>query len=206
MAILSYSLGKRQRPTLELTSSHGSRRILIKLLFGKDSLLISSHVQKENKMGTMPVPKLLFQMSIPMMLSMLVQALYNVIDSIFVAQINENALTAVSLAFPLQNLMISIAVGTGVGVNALLSRSLGEKNMKAVQDTARNGLFLSVASFIVFALFSLIIIKPLLSFQTNDSQILEYGTTYLRIVTLLSAGVFMGIMLERLLQATGRTF
>ena len=157
-------------------------------------------------MGTMPVPKLLFQMSIPMMLSMLVQALYNVIDSIFVAQINENALTAVSLAFPLQNLMISIAVGTGVGVNALLSRSLGEKNMKAVQDTARNGLFLSVASFIVFALFSLIIIKPFLSFQTNDSQILEYGTTYLRIVTLLSAGVFMGIMLERLLQATGRTF
>ena len=167
---------------------------------------MSSHVQKENKMGTMPVPKLLFQMSIPMMLSMLVQALYNVIDSIFVAQINENALTAVSLAFPLQNLMISIAVGTGVGVNALLSRSLGEKNMKAVQDTARNGLFLSVASFIVFALFSLIIIKPFLSFQTNDSQILEYGTTYLRIVTLLSAGVFMGIMLERLLQATGRTF
>ena len=157
-------------------------------------------------MGTMPVPKLLFQMSIPMMLSMLVQALYNVIDSIFVAQINENALTAVSLAFPLQNLMISIAVGTGVGVNALLSRSLGEKNMKAVQDTARNGLFLSVASFIVFALFSLIIIKPFLSFQTNDSQILEYGTTYLRIVTLLSTGVFMGIMLERLLQATGRTF
>lgn len=157
-------------------------------------------------MGTMPVPKLLFQMSIPMMLSMLVQALYNVIDSIFVAQINENALTAVSLAFPLQNLIISIAVGTGVGVNALLSRSLGEKNMKAVQDTARNGLFLSVASFIVFALFSLIIIKPFLSFQTNDSQILEYGTTYLRIVTLLSAGVFMGIMLERLLQATGRTF
>lgn len=107
---------------------------------------MSSHVQKENKMGTMPVPKLLFQMSIPMMLSMLVQALYNVIDSIFVAQINENALTAVSLAFPLQNLMIAIAVGTSVGVNALLSRSLGEKNMKAAQDTARNGIFLSSTS------------------------------------------------------------
>ena len=114
---------------------------------------MSSHVQKENKMGSMPVPKLLFQMSIPMMLSMLVQALYNVIDSIFVAQINENALTAVSLAFPLQNLMIAIAVGTSVGVNALLSRSLGEKNMKAAQDTARNGIFLSIVSCIVFALF-----------------------------------------------------
>ena len=129
---------------------------------------MSSHVQKENKMGTMPVPKLLFQMSIPMMLSMLVQALYNVIDSIFVAQINENALTAVSLAFPLQNLMIAIAVGTSVGVNALLSRSLGEKNMKAAQDTARNGIFLSIVSCIVFALFCLVIIRPFLKFQTDD--------------------------------------
>ena len=136
---------------------------------------MSSHVQKENKMGTMPVPKLLFQMSIPMMLSMLVQALYNVIDSIFVAQINENALTAVSLAFPLQNLMIAIAVGTSVGVNALLSRSLGEKNMKAAQDTARNGIFLSIVSCIVFALFCLVIIGPFLKFQTDDTQILEYG-------------------------------
>lgn len=166
---------------------------------------MSSHVQKENKMGTMPVPKLLFQMSIPMMLSMLVQALYNVIDSIFVAQINENALTAVSLAFPLQNLMIAIAVGTSVGVNALLSRSLGEKNMKAAQDTARNGIFLSIVSCIVFALFCLVIIGPFLKFQTDDTQILEYGTTYLRIVTLLCAGVFIEIMLERLLQSTGRT-
>lgn len=166
---------------------------------------MSSHVQKENKMGTMLVPKLLFQMSIPMMLSMLVQALYNVIDSIFVAQINENALTAVSLAFPLQNLMIAIAVGTSVGVNALLSRSLGEKNMKAAQDTARNGIFLSIVSCIVFALFCLVIIGPFLKFQTDDTQILEYGTTYLRIVTLLCAGVFIEIMLERLLQSTGRT-
>ena len=156
-------------------------------------------------MGTMPVPKLLFQMSIPMMLSMLVQALYNVIDSIFVAQINENALTAVSLAFPLQNLMIAIAVGTSVGVNALLSRSLGEKNMKAAQDTARNGIFLSIVSCIVFALFCLVMIRPFLKFQTDDTQILEYGTTYLRIVTLLCAGVFIEIMLERLLQSTGRT-
>ncbi|MGN0250555.1 MAG: MATE family efflux transporter [Oliverpabstia sp.] len=166
---------------------------------------MSSHVQKENKMGTMPVPRLLFQMSLPMMLSMLVQALYNVIDSIFVAQINENALTAVSLAFPLQNLMIAIAVGTSVGVNALLSRSLGEKNMKAAQDTAQNGIFLSIVSCIVFALFCLVIIRPFLKFQTDDTQILEYGTTYLHIVTLLCAGVFIEIMLERLLQSTGRT-
>lgn len=163
-------------------------------------------IQTENKMGIMPIPKLLFQMSLPMMLSMLVQALYNVVDSIFVAQINENALTAVSLAFPLQNLMIAIAVGTGVGVNALLSRSLGEKDFRAADDAARNGIFLAFISCIIFAVFSFLIAKPFLSFQTNDPQILEYGVQYLHIVCVICLGVFMQVMFERLLQSTGLTF
>ena len=109
----------------------------------------------ENKMGTMPVPKLLISMSLPMMLSMLVQALYNIVDSVFVAQINENALTAVSLAFPIQNLMISVASGTGVGVNALLSKSLGEKEIDKVNKAANNGVLLAICSYLVFAVIGL---------------------------------------------------
>lgn len=163
-------------------------------------------IRTENKMGVMPIPKLLFQMSLPMMLSMLVQALYNVVDSIFVAQINENALTAVSLAFPLQNLMIAIAVGTGVGVNALLSRSLGEKDFDAANKAAKNGIFLALVSSILFAAFGFLVSGPFLSFQTKDPQILEYGTQYLGIVCLLCLGVFMQVMFERLLQSTGLTF
>ena len=108
----------------------------------------------ENKMGVMPVNKLLISMSVPMMLSMLIQALYNVVDSMFVAQVSENALTAVSLAFPIQNLMIAVGTGTGVGINALLSRSLGEKNFKRVNKTANHAVFLALLSFIVFAGYS----------------------------------------------------
>lgn len=109
-------------------------------------------IQKENKMGVMPVNRLLISMSVPMMISMLVQALYNIVDSMFVAQISENALTAVSLAFPAQNLMIAVATGTGVGINALLSKSLGEKNFDRVNKTAGNAVFLAFCSFVVFAL------------------------------------------------------
>ena len=109
-------------------------------------------IHKENKMGVMPVNRLLISMSVPMMISMLVQALYNIVDSMFVAQISENALTAVSLAFPAQNLMIAVATGTGVGVNALLSKSLGEKNFDRVNKTAGNAVFLAFCSFVVFAL------------------------------------------------------
>ena len=111
---------------------------------------------RENKMGTMPIPKLLFTMSLPLILSMLVQALYNIVDSVFVAQINENALTAVSLAFPIQNLMISVASGTGVGVNALLSKSLGEKEMDKVHKAANNGVLLAICSYLVFAVIGLV--------------------------------------------------
>lgn len=163
-------------------------------------------VQSENKMGVMPVSKLLITMSLPMMISMLVQALYNVVDSVFVAQINENALTAVSLAFPVQNLMISIASGTCVGINALLSRSLGEGRLDEANKAARNGLFLGMLSYIIMALIGLVGSRLFFMIQTDDPQIIRYGTQYLMIVTICSIGVFMQITFERLLQSTGKTF
>ncbi len=162
-------------------------------------------VTKENKMGIMPIPRLLITMSLPMMLSMLVQALYNIVDSIFVAQINENALTAVSLAFPVQSLMIAISAGTGVGINALLSRNLGEKKFEEANQAARNGIFLAVLSFIAMALLGLFGAHTFFRLQTQDEQIVTYGTQYLTIISLLSIGVFMQITLERLLQSTGKT-
>ena len=159
----------------------------------------------ENKMGTMPIPKLLFSMSLPLMLSMLVQALYNIVDSIFVSMINENALTAVSLIFPVQNLMIALAAGTSVGVNALLSRNLGEQDFEGANKAAINGLFLSLLSYIAVAVLGGSLSHFFLSVQTNDPQIVTYGTTYMRIITVCSFGCFLQIMLERLLQSTGRT-
>lgn len=160
---------------------------------------------KENKMGVMPIPKLLISMSLPIVLSMLVQALYNIVDSIFVAQINENALTAVSLAFPVQNLMIAIAAGTGVGINALLSRNLGEKKYEEANLAARNGIFLAFLSSIVMALFGIFGSRFFFLTQTKEPQIVEYGTQYMTIITVVSIGIFMQITFERLLQATGRT-
>ncbi len=160
---------------------------------------------KENKMGTMPVPRLLISMSLPMMLSMLVQALYNIVDSIFVAQINENALTAVSLAFPVQSLMIAISAGTGVGINALLSRNLGEKKFDEANRAARNGIFLAFVSFGLMAVLGLTVSHTFFRLQTQDEQIVTYGTQYLTIISILSIGVFMQMTLERLLQSTGKT-
>ncbi len=160
---------------------------------------------KENKMGVMPVPRLLISMSLPMMLSMLVQALYNIVDSIFVAQINENALTAVSLAFPIQSLMIAISAGTGVGINALLSRNLGEKNFEGANAAAKNGLFLALLNFILMALIGVFGSRAFFLLQTSAEQIVAYGTQYLTIVCLLSIGIFMQMTLERLLQSTGKT-
>ena len=154
----------------------------------------------------MPIPKLIVTMSLPIVISMLVQALYNIIDSIFVAQINENALTAVSLVFPVQNLMIAIAVGTGVGINALLSRNLGEKNFEDANLAARNGLFLALINSVFMALIGILASKTFFTMQTQEQQIIQYGTQYMTIITVLSIGIFMGITLERLLQATGRTF
>ena len=160
---------------------------------------------QENKMGTMAVPKLLINMSLPMMISMLVQALYNVIDSMFVAQLNEEALTAVSLAFPIQSLMIAVASGTGVGINALLSRNLGEKNYTGANNAAKNGLFLGIVSCIIFDMLGGIGSHFFFTIQTDNTKIITYGTQYLTIITLCSAGIFLQITSERLLQSTGKT-
>lgn len=160
---------------------------------------------KENKMGIMPVKKLIINMSLPMMISMLVQALYNVVDSIFVAQISENALTAVTLAFPLQNLMIAVGSGTGVGINALLSRSLGEKNFDSSDSAANTGLFLTAVNFLLFVLIGAFVTKAFIHTQTTDPEIAAYAVTYLQIVTMISAGLFCQLTFERLLQSTGLT-
>lgn len=161
--------------------------------------------KKENKMGYMPIPKLLFTMSMPMIASMLVQALYNVVDSAFVAQVSENALTAVSMAFPVQNLMIAVSVGTGVGINSLLSRSLGEKQFEQANLAARNGLFLGLATYLVFAIFGLVGSRLFFTTQTSDPELIAYGTQYVFVVTVFSFGLCMAVVGERLLQSTGRT-
>lgn len=160
---------------------------------------------KENKMGVMPVNRLLITMSLPMVISMLVQALYNIVDSVFVAQINEAALTAVSMAFPIQNLMIAVAAGTGTGVNALLSKSLGEKNKRMVDDTANMGVFLAICSYAVFAIIGIFLSRIYFAAQISDAQIIEYGDEYISVICLFSFGLFGQIITERLLQATGRT-
>ena len=161
---------------------------------------------KENKMGVMPVKKLIVNMSLPMMASMLVQALYNIVDSIYVSQISEGALTAVTLAFPLQNLMIAFASGVGVGVNALLSKSLGEKNYDRADRAANAGLTLTLVNYVIFVLLGLFAVSPFIASQSGIEEIRRSGEVYLRIVTTLSAGLFFQVMFERLLQSTGLTF
>lgn len=163
-------------------------------------------MEKENKMGYMPVAKLVTTMSLPMIISMLVQALYNVVDSMFVSRVSENALTAVSLAFPAQNLMIAVATGTAVGVNALLSKSLGEKDSKKANLVAENGVFLSLVGFLIFLVFGLFGTEIFFHSQTDIKEIVDYGTDYLKVCCCFSFGVFGQIMFERLMQATGRTF
>jgi putative MATE family efflux protein len=157
-------------------------------------------------MGVMPVHRLLLDMSIPMIISMLVQALYNVVDSVFVARINEQALTAVSLAFPIQTLMIGVGVGTGVGVNALLSKSLGEKKLDIVNRSALNGVFLAWISCAAFMAFGFLASEAFFAAQTDNREIAQHGYEYLRVICALSLGMFNQIMLERLLISTGKTF
>ena len=160
---------------------------------------------RENKMGTMPENQLLLSMAVPMMISMLVQALYNIVDSIFVSRICEDALTAVSMAFPWQNIVIAIAVGFGVGINALLSRALGQKNAERVNQVAINGLLLALLSYLLVLVAGLIGIRAYMRTQTDIESIVNYGITYLNICILCSFGVFVEITFERFLQATGRT-
>ena len=161
----------------------------------------------ENKMGTMPVGKLVFNMSLPMMISMLVQALYNIVDSIFVAKLSENALTAVSLAFPLQTLLIAVATGTGVGMNALLSKSLGERNLKKANKIADNAAFIYAISYIIFLILGFTIVKPFYASQIGnaDVEIMNLGIDYLSTVMIFSFGLLAQIFFERLLTSTGRT-
>ncbi len=163
-------------------------------------------VQKENKMGVMPENKLLMTMSLPMMASMLVQALYNIVDSVFVSRINENALTAVSLAFPVQSLMIAVSVGTAVGVNALLSKTLGEKEYEKAQKVADNAVFLAAVCYVLFAVIGIFAVRPFYISQTKDTEIVEFGIQYLTIVCVGGIGIFTQTMFERLLQSTGKTF
>jgi putative MATE family efflux protein len=162
-------------------------------------------MERENIMGTMEINPLLVKLSVPMMISMLVQALYNVVDSVFVSWVSEEALTAVSLAFSLQNMMIAVGVGTGVGVNAMLSKSLGEKNQRRANATAENGIFLSACSFLVFLVIGLTCIKPYFYAQTSDDAIALQGIRYLSVCCIFSLGLFTQTMGEKLLAATGRT-
>ena len=160
---------------------------------------------EENKMGVMPVNRLLMSMSLPMMVSMLVQALYNIVDSIFVSRINENALTAVSLAFPIQALLIAFGTGTGVGVNAVLSKALGEKNNEKASKAAVNGLFLALMTYLIALVIGIFFVRPFYHSQTDDAEIVTYGIQYLSIVCIFSIGMLMQMMLEKLLQSTGKT-
>lgn len=165
-------------------------------------------VRQENKMGTMPEGRLLLNMSLPMMISMLVQAMYNVVDSIFVSRVSENALTAVSLAFPLQTLLIAVGAGTGVGVNSLLSKSLGEKEYEKANKAAMNGIFLYMISYVVSAVVGILAVRPFYASQIKDApvEIMDMGIQYLTIVMVASFGLYAQFIFERLLQATGRTF
>lgn len=160
---------------------------------------------QENKMGVMPVPKLLVNMALPVIISMLVQALYNIVDSIYVSQVSESAVTALSLAFPVQNMQIGFGVGIGVGVNSLLSKSLGEKNQDAADRAAGNGIFLVLVSTALFMLFGIFGTRPYYTMQSQVAETVEGGIAYTQICCIFTAGIFVQILGERLLQATGRT-
>ena len=166
---------------------------------------MSNNPLQQNKMGVMPVGKLLINMALPMIISMLVQALYNVVDSIYVSQISESAVTSLSLAFPIQNMQIGFAVGIGVGVNSLLSKSLGENNQEAANRTAGNGFTLMFMITVAFILFGFFGVRPYFEMQSTVTETVEGGIAYSRICCVWTLGVFISILCERLLQATGRT-
>ena len=162
-------------------------------------------MQNENKLGVMPIKKLIWNMSLPIIISMLVQALYNIVDSVFVSWVSEASLTAVSLAFPAQNLMISLAAGTAVGVNALMGRALGAKDQKRADTVAMNGLFLALMGFVLCAVLGLTLSDFYFRSQTDVEEIIQMGNQYLMIVMGASFGAFGQMMLERLLQGTGHS-
>lgn len=167
--------------------------------------MMNEETLRENRMGTEHIPSLLMKMALPMMLSMLVQALYNVVDSIFVAKISEDALTALSVAFPLQNLMIAFAVGLGVGINSLLSRALGEQDGQKANTAAGNGLFLELCAALLFVFIGLVLGPAFVRSQTSSAIVADHGITYVRICIGAGAFCFIAIFYERMLQATGKT-
>ena len=166
---------------------------------------MNEETPRENRMGTEHIPSLLLKMALPMMLSMLVQALYNVVDSIFVAKISEDALTALSVAFPLQNLMIAFATGLGVGINSLLSRALGEKDRQKADAAAGNGLFLELCAALLFVFIGFVLGPAFVRSQTSSAIVADHGITYVRICIGAGAFCFIAIFYERMLQATGKT-
>lgn len=159
--------------------------------------------EKENKMGTRKIPGLLITMSLPAMFSMLIQALYNIVDSIFVAQINENALTAVSLAFPIQTLILAVSIGTGIGINSLIARRLGEKRKEEAGQAANHGIILGLASWVLFAVLGLLFTPLFFKAFTSDAQIVKYGCEYAYVITTCSFGIFLSVNIEKMIQATG---
>lgn len=165
----------------------------------------TNEVVVENKMGVMPINKLLLSMSLPMMASMLIQALYNIVDSIFVARVSENALSAVSLAYPVQTLMIALLGGTSVGMNALLSRSLGEKDQEKVNQVATNTVFVAVMIYFILLVMGIFLVEPFFYSQTSDPEIVEYGIEYLRVILCCSMGICAQFIYEKMLQSTGKT-
>ena len=167
--------------------------------------MMNEETPRENRMGTEHIPSLLMKMALPMMLSMLVQALYNVVDSIFVAKISEDALTALSVAFPLQNLMIAFATGLGVGINSLLSRALGEKDRQKADAAAGNGLFLELCAALLFVFIGFVLGPSFVRSQTSSAIVADHGITYGRICIGMGAFCFIAIFYERMLQATGKT-
>ena len=158
----------------------------------------------ENKMGTMPMPKLMITMSLPIMISMLVQALYNIVDSMFVARLSQDALAAVSLCYPVQTIMIAIACGTGVGFNTLLSRCLGERNTDKANQVVLHGLMIALVNWLLFVVLGFLLARPFLMLFSGQENVIEMGVVYMQICTTLSFGVFMQITYERILQASGQ--
>ena len=183
---------KKEGDRTKRVTGHGANSKRKGLITEERGLFLEKEVKvQENKMGVMPVAKLLLTMSVPMMISMLVQALYNIVDSMFVAKLSESALTAVSLAFPVQNLMIAVGTGTGVGINALVSRSLGEKKQEYANSAANNGIYLAIFSFIGFAIVCGFFAPAFFRVQTTDPQIMEYGVDYVRVIGIMSFGLFI---------------
>lgn len=161
-------------------------------------------VSRQSKLESWPIPKLVLNLSIPAMLSLMVQSLYNIVDSMFVARISEQAMTATSLGFSAQMLMISVSVGTGVGVNSLLSRTLGKQKYDQANEVAKNGLFVGICTGLIFLLLGIFAVPGFMRLNTTDPELIEFGTQYLQICMTFSMGLFMSIVCERLLQATGR--